>query len=55
MQIKLIFDMKFCGKKEEIVNVPINITEREIKKLFPRYIGVEYNDACSYEIVGCNS
>lgn len=51
MKIKLIFDAQFVGREEVIVDVPENISDEEIKELFPRYIGIEYDENCSWEMI----
>ena len=48
MKIKLIFDAQFVGREEVIVDVPDNISDEEIKELFPKYIGIEYDENCSW-------
>lgn len=49
MKIKLIFDAQFVGRDEVTVEVPDNITDVEIKKLFPQYLQLNYDENCSWE------
>ena len=48
MKIKLIFDAQFVGREEVTVEVPDNISDEEIKELFPKYLWVEYDENCSW-------
>lgn len=48
MKIKLIFDAQFVGREEVTVEVPDTISDEDIKKLFPEYIGIEYDENCSW-------
>lgn len=50
MKVRLIFDAQFCGCIEETVDVPDDASEEEIKALFPKTIGIEFDDSCDWEI-----
>ena len=50
MKIKLIFDAQFVGREETVVDVPDNIPDEEIKKLFYSYLGVQFDENCHWEI-----
>ena len=49
-KITLIFDAQFVGREETTIEVKDNITEEEIKQLFPTYLGVEYDESCYYVV-----
>ena len=51
MKVRLVWDTQFCGRLEEIVDVKESATEEEIKKLFPIYLGMEYDENCYFEII----
>lgn len=46
MKIKLIFNAQFVGHEEVTVDVPDDISDEEIKELFPKYLWMEYNENC---------
>lgn len=46
MKIKLIFDAQFVGREEVTVDVPDNISDEDIKELFPKHLGIEYDQNC---------
>jgi hypothetical protein len=50
MKVKLIFDAQFIGKIEKVITVD-SFTEKDCNKLFFKYIGVVYDENCSYEIL----
>lgn len=49
--VKLLFNAQFVGKIEETVEVADNANDDYIKSLFPKYIGCEFDDNCSYELL----
>ena len=51
MKIKLVFDAQFCGSIEDVVEVSDKITEDEIKALFPKYLGLDFDENCFWELV----
>lgn len=50
MKIRLIFDAPFCGREETVVDVPDNIPDDEINKLFYSHLGVQFDENCHWEI-----
>lgn len=46
MKITLIFNAQFVGRDEVTVEVEDNLTEEEIKKLFPKYLWMDYDENC---------
>jgi len=55
MNVKLIFDAQFIGRVEYIADIQSNYSDDDIKSLFPIYIGVNFDNNCSYEIMGLKS
>lgn len=53
MLIKLTWDPKLKdGRKlEKIVNAPDNSSKGDIKKMFLEYIGIEFDEFCSWEVL----
>ena len=49
MKLKLIFNAQFVGRNEVTVDVHDDITDEEIKKLFSKYLGIEYDENCYWE------
>ena len=49
MKVKLYFTTQFTGSIEKEIKVPDNSTDEYIESLFPKCIGIEYDDNCSYE------
>jgi hypothetical protein len=49
MRLKLIIDAQFVGRNEVTVDVHDDITDEEIKKLFQKYLGIEYDENCYWE------
>ena len=50
-KIKLIVNMQSAGCVERIVEIPYPTTMRKIKELFPKYIGVQYDEDCDWECI----
>ena len=50
MKVKLVFDAQFCGRIEETVDIPDDASEEEIKALFPKVLGMEFDDSCFWKI-----
>ena len=50
MKIKLIFNAQFVGRDEIIVDVPDDITDKEIKELFSKYLWMDYDENCYWII-----
>ncbi len=48
IKIKLIFNAQFVGRDEAIVDVPDDITDEEIKELFPKYLWMDYDENCMW-------
>ncbi len=48
MKVIFGFDAQFCGHFENIVELPDNITDIEIKAMFPEVMGLEYDDNCYF-------
>jgi hypothetical protein len=46
MKIKLIFDAQFVGRDEVFLDVPDDITDEEIKALFPKHLGMDFDENC---------
>ena len=46
MKIKLIFDAQFVGQDEVVLDVPDDITDEEIKALFLKHLGIDFDDNC---------
>lgn len=52
MVIKLCYDGPYGGHYETVAFVPGRFTDAMIeRRLFPEYIGLAYNEDCSYEIL----
>ena len=51
MLIKLTYEVESCGKIEKIVNAPDNSSKGDIKKLFVKHIGIEYDENCYWEVL----
>jgi len=51
MKIKFIFDTQFCGYAEQIIELQSNVSDEDIKSMFPIVMDLEYDENCSYEIV----
>ncbi|MDF2950460.1 MAG: hypothetical protein K0S18_43 [Anaerocolumna sp.] len=51
MKVKFIFDAQFYSYMEEIVDLQDNLSESDIKAMFPIVLGIEYNDNCSFEAI----
>lgn len=52
IKILLGFDAQFAGKVKRVVEVPNNITHKEIIELFTKVMNIQYNEDCYYEIQG---
>ena len=50
-RLKLVFNAQFVGHDEAIVEVKDDITDDEIKALFPLVMRMEYDDNCYWEEV----
>ena len=50
-KIKLIVNMQSVGVVEEEVEIPYPTTMKKIRELFPKYLGVPYDDNCDWEFV----
>ena len=48
MKVKLIFNAQFCGYAEKIIEVLDDSTDEYIKSLFPKEMGMDYDDNCNY-------
>ena len=48
MKVQLIWNNRFCGYEEQIIDVVDCATEKEIQDCFPAILGVKFNDDCSY-------
>lgn len=46
MKIKLIFDAQFVGRDEVVLDVPDDITDEEIKALFSKHLGMDFDENC---------
>ena len=46
MKIKLIFNAQFVGHEEVTIDVPDDISDEEIKELFPKYMWMDYDENC---------
>lgn len=46
MKIKLIFDAQFVGRDEVFLDVPDDITDEEIRALFPKHLGMDFDENC---------
>lgn len=52
MKVQLIFNAQFCGYFEEIIEIPDDSTDEEIKEMFPLYMmDIKFNNNCSYKIL----
>lgn len=51
MKVKMCFDAQFCGHAEVLVDVQDEISDHEIRALFPKELGIEFDENCFYEIV----
>ena len=49
IKIKLIFDAQFIGKVEHTVEVPDDISDNQIKSLFFKELGIQFDDNCYWE------
>lgn len=49
MKVKLCFDAQFCGHDEVVVEFSDGASDSYIRSLFPRELGLEYDDNCYYE------
>jgi len=54
MKVKFIFDAQFCGYDEEIKELQSNLSDEDIKSMFPLVLGIPFNNDCSYEIMEDN-
>lgn len=52
MKILLGFDTQFCGKSETVIEAPNYLSKKEIKELFKKEMGIEFDENCYYEILG---
>jgi hypothetical protein len=50
VKVKLIFYAQFCGYAEQVVELP-DADPETIKAIFPKYIGIPFDDNCDYEIL----
>ena len=46
MKIKLIFNAQFVGRDEVVLDVPDDITDEEIKALFPKHLWMDLDKNC---------
>jgi hypothetical protein len=50
MQVKLIINSQFIGKEVKTVVLQSNVSDDDIKALFPIYFGIKYSPLmCSFE------
>ena len=57
MKLKLIFNAQFVGYDEATLEVSENITDEEIKELFPKVLWMNYDENCYWikenEYISC--
>lgn len=51
MRVLFGFNAQFCGKTEQVVELPDNTKEDTIKETFPDIIGITYDDNCYFDIL----
>ena len=52
MLVRLIWHIDEDNKYEKIVSAPDNASKQQIKNMFYKYIGVEYNkEECEWEVL----
>ena len=49
MKIRLVFDAQFCGRMEKVVDIQEDCAD--IPSLFEEFLGVRYDENCTYEVI----
>lgn len=50
MKVTLVFDAQFCGRMEATVELPEEVSDEEIKALFPERLGIDFDENCYWTV-----